>query len=222
MSNIRIYAASDTHTLHRKIQIPECDIFLHAGDITDRGEEKTIWDFMDWLREIPAKHKVFIAGNHDFCFQKNRAVVGSSLVDGIHYLEHNMVMIEGIKIFGTPWTPYFYDWAFNGTDKEEGDGYGPNLNRLFGQIPDDIDILLTHGPSAHILSTNERGEECGSNMLHDHLVRIKPKVHIHGHIHESYGHTEIDWGNNRVTNVYNVSSLHRDYITSRPATRIEL
>ena len=221
---MKIFAISDTHTLHRKVQIPECDILLHSGDITDRGELKTIYDFVEWLKEQPAKYKVFIAGNHDFCFQKQRGLISDIREEGIFYLEHQMLNIEGIKIFGTPWTPYYYDWAFNGTDSyHEGDMYGLNLNRLFSHIPEDIDILMSHGPSHDVLSKNERGEKCGSKMLTEHLKRIKPKVHIHGHIHESYGKAQIEWdGGERVTNVYNVSTLHRDYITARPATEIIL
>lgn len=202
--------------------VPECDVFVHAGDITDRGEDKTIRDFFDWLEEIKAKIKIVIGGNHDFWFTKQRDPSVYTGRPGIHYLEHQELIINGVKFFGSPWTPYFYDWAFNGTDEETGDSYGPNLNRLFGQIPDDTDVLISHGPSAGILSTNLKGEDCGSKMLFKHLIRVRPKVHIHGHIHESYGSKIIDWPGMDTTRVYNVSGLKRDYITPNPVTVIDL
>ena len=218
---MKICAISDTHTLHRKLTIPECDVLIHSGDITDRGETKTIWDFLEWLKDVPAKKKIFISGNHDFCFQKQREMI--SITDpSIIYLEHTSVEINGLTFFGTPWTPYFYDWAFNGTDSEDGDSYGPNLNRLFSHIPDYTDILISHGPPNGILDKNERGYLTGSKMLLRHLARIQPKVCIFGHIHESYGKDKIEWTSGKVTQCFNASSLKRDYITTNPVTVIEV
>ncbi len=214
---VKICATSDTHTLHRKILVPECDLFIHAGDITDKGELTTIWDFMSWLREIPAKHKVFIAGNHDKCFQKDRGLVGSNGIDGIYYLENQGVCLQGISIFGSPWTPYFYDWAFNGTDQEEGDtSYGPNLDRLYGQIPDGLDILICHGPMEGVLDFSGDLNRVGSKMLKKHVVRAKPNILICGHVHSGYGYER--YGE---TDCYNVSGLQRDYITPNPITIID-
>ncbi len=177
----KIVAISDTHALHEKMgQIPDGDILIHAGDLTNHGELSDVQSFNKWLGALPHKHKVVIAGNHDFCFEK-RASQARSLITNAHYLEDQALTIMGVKIYGSPWQPWFYDWAFNLRR-------GPALAAVWAKIPLDTDVLVTHGPPFGILDCTVGKEQVGCADL---LARIQDlpqiKCHIFGHIHEAYG-----------------------------------
>lgn len=219
---MKIVAISDTHGSHRQLVIPECDMLVHAGDITNMGELPMFNDFVRWFAEQPAKRKVFVAGNHDFCCQKMPHVIKGMIPSNVVYLENDWAILDNIAIYGSPWTPYFYDWAYNGTDREEGDDQGPNLNSIWSRCPTELDIMITHGPMHGHLSKNREGHECGSKMLLKHVKRVKPKIHICGHIHEGYGHKIVAWEDGSSTRCYNVSSLGRDYETINKPWEIEL
>jgi len=127
--------------------------------------------------------------NEDF-FAQNPVdfnLARSLLKDCIH-LEHSSVTIEGIKIFGTPYQPIFHYWAWNRTDQE--------LEKLYADIPDDSDIVLTHNPPYNILDKvcmPSGDPHVGCKHLRENLLkRVKPKVNIFGHIHETYGIDKID------------------------------
>jgi len=195
---------SDTHNQHGSIKVPDGDVLLHAGDFSDIGEYQDIKNFSDWLGTLPHKHKVVITGNHELTFdlehelQLNSSFFPTtpmnfnkarSLLQNCIYLEHSSVTIEGIKIFGTPFQPWFYDWAWNRTEQE--------LARYYADIPDDSDIVITHNPPYKILD-----KVCdpicpdpyaGCKHLRDNLLkRVKPKINVFGHIHEGYGIKQID------------------------------
>lgn len=229
---IRIVAISDTHCQHDRITIPPCDILIHAGDFTGRGSFKEVASFTNWLSEQDnAKHKVFIAGNHDHLAMKDPYLFQSLVPKNCNYLKDSHVIVEGLKIYGTPWTPFFYDWAFNGIEEKPNvgtyypggpGGYGPDqdhpmLSDIYKMIPEDTDILVCHGPpAANGISTNLEGYDCGSWALKDALRNI-PKLQygICGHIHEGKGiGNDGRW--------YNVSSLTRGYeLRGDPITIIE-
>tara|TARA_R110002094_G_scaffold1901_6_gene8007 strand:+ start:3588 stop:4286 length:699 start_codon:yes stop_codon:yes gene_type:complete len=232
---MKICAISDTHTHHNKVEVPECDILIHAGDATHRGGTKDTAKFVNWLAaQDQAKHKVFIAGNHDFMPQTDPGQFYNLLDElDINYLEDSYVELEGLNIYGTPWTPYFCDWAFNGLEERGIDGYmyqggpGPmnpsnkyqHLKDVYAKIPDDTDVLICHGPPAGIgISTTEEGTEVGSfELLHRALDLKNLKLGICGHIHEGRGHSYINeayW--------YNVSTCNRAYKAVNPVTIIEL
>lgn len=100
--------------------------------------------------------------------------------DSIHYLEDSSVCIEGINFYGSPVTPFFYDWAFN---CERGE----KIKQYWDKIPENTDVLITHGPPFGILDKTTTGEIVGCEELAKAVNRIQPKVHIFGHIHEEYG-----------------------------------
>lgn len=180
----KIISISDTHSKHREVEIPECDILIHAGDFTyfSKGGENEIFDFLLWFNEQPAKHKVFIAGNHEILWESKEEYFKNKIPEGIHYLNDSMVEIDGIKIWGSPITPTFYNWGFN---KNKGD----DILNHWNLIPENIDILVTHGPPKGILD-NSNGEQVGCNDLLDTLHNLPElKLHIFGHIHTSYGKT---------------------------------
>lgn len=185
---MRIVAISDTHNRHHQIAIPECDILIHAGDATGRGHEFEVRDFARWFNEQPATHKVFIPGNHEKIFEKrlpeSMAWFTEECPTG-HVLINQLLTIDGLKIYGSPVTPWFYDWAWN--------EYTDGLKRTWEAVPADIDIMVSHGPAHGILDEIEPGHgHLGCAVLRDELARIKPQAHIFGHIHGGHGQLDID------------------------------
>ena len=185
---MRITTISDTHTKHMELNgfLPGGDILIHAGDISNRGSNIDIEDFCEWFDSIDNYNtKVFIAGNHDFGFEK-RAEEISQIVNSykwIHYLEDNWVTIDGIKIWGSPWQPEFYDWAFNLPRQ------GVELQDKWNMIDDDTDILITHGPAWGYVDKVIGGtENLGCELLVQRIKEIKPKIHLCGHIHSGHGY----------------------------------
>ncbi len=175
---MRIVMIADTHGKHKEIGVPSGDMIIFAGDITSYGGRKNLKDFAKWANSLPHKYKIAIAGNHDFCFQ-NHPEESAEILSPITYLKDSGIEIEGISIWGTPWTPTFGNWAF--MKSEEG------LAEIFDKIPK-VDILVSHGPPFDIMDLSEIGNEnCGSKSLLKRVWEIKPKIHEFGHIHEGYG-----------------------------------
>ena len=174
---MKIVCVSDTHGYYPQ-NIPDGDIFIHAGDITKFGKENELYTLNRWLGALPHKHKIIIAGNHDICFERMRAV-SEKVVTAATYLQNSSIVIDGIKFYGSPYQPRFFEWAFN-LD-------GPALEACWAEIPDDTDVLITHGPPKHVLDKNLQGENCGCELLHWRVKQIKPNHHIFGHIHQSHG-----------------------------------
>ncbi|MEM9919561.1 MAG: metallophosphatase domain-containing protein [Bacteroidota bacterium] len=181
---MRCVAISDTHGQHSSLQLPPGDLLIHAGDVAKAGGVNEIKDFLYWFAEQPHTHKVFIAGNHDFYFERApESEITTLIPDTIHYLNDSSTLIEGIKIHGSPVQPWFLDWAFNRQR-------GADIDRHWQLIPEDTDILLTHGPPKNILDTTFRMQSVGCEMLAAKIEAIRPKYNIFGHIHEAYGQLE--------------------------------
>ncbi len=184
LNPIKVVCISDTHEKHKRLQLPEGDILIHAGDFTWTGKQQPTLDFLDWLEAQPFKRKILISGNHDFYFEYGKNM---DRLKGraIHYLMNSGIVIDGqIKIWGSPFTPEFMDWAFMGTPRER--------EALWVKIPENLDILVTHGPPFGILDKTVDGENAGCPHLLKAVQRRKPKIHLFGHIHEGYGLREID------------------------------
>jgi len=229
---VKIVALSDTHTQAHRYTIPECDIFIHAGDATYRGTIAEVGAFGNWLKTVPAKHKIVVPGNHDFLFQKHPYEARALLPTDCHLLIDSDVTIDGIKIYGTPWTPFFYDWAFNGLEArpvveyqyEGGPGNfvvpdrdHPHLKDIYAKIPNDSNIVICHGPPWGILDTNNGDTRCGSRTLRERVSEIKPKYCIFGHIHQHGGTSKVI----DETTYFNVAGLDEDYDTLQPLTVFE-
>ncbi len=177
---MKIVCISDTHTKHKEVILPKGDLLIHAGDISWVGSEPQLIDFFKWFDRQAFKHKIFIAGNHDLMFEQNPKQAQSLIPKNIIYLEESCVTIEGLKIYGTPITPYFFNWAFNRYP-------GQDIEQHTRKIPNDADILISHGPPYGILDANAKGEHCGCPSLLSKIQEVKPKLLICGHIHEGYG-----------------------------------
>ncbi|HFA51599.1 MAG TPA: metallophosphoesterase [Bacteroidetes bacterium] len=183
---MKIVAISDTHSKHLQLHLPIGDLLIHAGDVSGRGTEAEVLSFLDWFASLDFKYKIFIAGNHDYFFERmTDAYVRNLIPDNIIYLNDEGTEIEGIKIWGSPVQPWFYDWAFNRRR-------GREIDKHWKLIPDDTDILITHGPAHGILDRTRNGSLAGCEDLLRRIKKVKPKYHIAGHIHEAYGMVEKD------------------------------
>lgn len=197
---MKIVTISDTHGLHRNLVLGSGDMIIHAGDVSSRGKEAEILAFLNWYKELPFTYKIFIAGNHDFFFEKeSKEAIAERIPSNIIYLNDSGINIEGINIWGSPITPWFFNWAFNRRR-------GAEIRAHWDLIPSNTDILVTHGPAYDILDRTTRNESVGCQDLHNKIGEIKPKVHICGHIHEGYGKEEKGG-----TTFYNASVLDEDY-----------
>ncbi len=181
---MRVVCLSDTHERGRHVVVPDGDVLVHAGDLTSRGALDSIEREADWLRRLPHAHKVVIAGNHDFAFQQAPAEARARM-HGLTYLEDEGANLGGLRFWGSPWQPWFHDWAFN-LDR------GPAIRAKWDQIPAGLDVLVTHGPPLGHGDRVVGGDAVGCADLLDAVRRAGPRVHVFGHIHEGYGVTEAD------------------------------
>lgn len=177
MNPIDILHLSDTHGQHKNLKsLPEADVIVHSGDFTFAGSEEEAYDFMNWFCNLPYKHKVFIAGNHDMC------MYGADHIDGlsrnVHYLYNNSVVIDGIKFYGIP---MFMEDCMDG-----------NLDVFINNIPDDTDVLITHMPpkgTCDLANYGKGPEHRGNATLAELLKKLHPTCHLFGHEHDAYGKT---------------------------------
>lgn len=218
---MRIVCISDTHDmapLTEKV-VPWGDVLIHAGDLTIQGKFLEIQRVGLELAALPHKHKLVIAGNHDWLFQKDNGLARLALGDGtngIKYLQDETALIpvevkkenslgtqytrEVLEFWGSPWTPRFYDWAFQLEDRRPETerpfllgGSGPRTSQEhWKNIPGPVDVLVTHGPPKGILDLVHHGLHVGDAHLLAAVDRIRPKIHVFGHIHTSPGVVEQD------------------------------
>lgn len=183
---MRIVCISDSHGLIPTNNIPEGDVLIHAGDCTNQGYIEEIKNFLDWFDSIKGfKNKIFIAGNHDWGFQEKPEECKLLLENypNITYLQDSEVIIDDLKFYGSPWQPEFFSWAFNLKR-------GKEIEAKWKLIPDDVNVLITHGPPYGIgdFVPYGGGENVGCEDLLDRVHNLeKLKLHVFGHIHYSYG-----------------------------------
>ena len=179
---VTVAAMSDLHGYLPTV--PPCDLLLIGGDLSPFGAvaAQAAWldgMFREWLDRVPAREVVAVAGNHDWIFER-----APHLVPALRwrYLQDGGVELFGLKIYGTPWQPRFFDWAFNLDE--------PELEIKFNRIPEGTDIVVTHGPPFGIGDLAPRpsgGEHVGSPSLRNRLLAVRPRLSVFGHIHEGRG-----------------------------------
>lgn len=197
---MQITTISDTHGLHHQLQLPGGDLLIHAGDVCNRGSQEEAANFIDWFEKQPYTYKIFIAGNHDFFFENfTQQEIQDILPKNIFYLNDTGIEIDGINIWGSPITPEFHNWAFNRKRGEE-------INNHWQLIPNNTDILITHGPVFGILDKTFHNLNVGCEELLKAVKNIQPKYHVFGHIHEAFGSL-----NEKETTYINTSSLDLFY-----------
>jgi len=178
---VRLVALSDTHLAHGQVVVPDGDLLVHAGDATRRGKLEELAPFLDWMAAQPHRHKVFVAGNHDRCCERDaEAVRGLAGARGLHYLCDEALEVDGLRLFGSPVTPWFRAMAFN-------QPRGPVIAETWAKIPEGLDVLVTHGPPHGVGDRMVLGARVGCADLRARLRLARPKVHVFGHIHEAYG-----------------------------------
>ncbi|MBX3460956.1 MAG: metallophosphatase domain-containing protein [Planctomycetes bacterium] len=210
---MRLVCISDTHGRHGDLDLPDGDVLVHSGDFCAHDDVDEVRDFSEWLYAQPFEHRVVIAGNHDLLFENAPELAEGILrkaCPGVHYLFDSGVEIDGIKFWGSPWQPRFFDWAFN---LERGQA----LRRVWAKVPAGIDVLITHGPPQGVLDETHDGRLVGCEELKAALGRIKPRVHIFGHIHEGYGETK-EGG----VHFVNAASLDAGYRKLNPPIVVQL
>ena len=232
---MKIVAISDTHNRHKHLTskgmgniLPESDLLIHAGDLTGQGLKGEVESILKWFEEVAPRYTngvVFIAGNHDRSFDPKFNLESetekplwlqealSSLPSSVQYLENESIIIDGLKIWGSPITPWFHGdrWAFN---KRRGF----DIAEVWDQIPVDTDVIVTHGPSAGKLDfTTYDKLYAGCENLRYKIKALKPKLHIFGHIHEGYG---MDYDDD--TTYYNASICTLGYEPDNKPFIIEL
>jgi Icc-related predicted phosphoesterase len=184
---MKIWHISDTHTYHDLLKVPRAiDMVIHSGDCSNPRDpynnEPEVREFIDWYKELSPKYKIYVAGNHDSSIEKKLVTKKDFEDNGIIYLENDYVTIEGIKIFGSPYTPNFGNWSFM-RDRNK-------LDRFWcSAIHDDTDIVVTHGPPKGILDKSENRDRqlecCGDKSLLNKLLQVQPAYHLFGHIHNA-------------------------------------
>lgn len=183
--SVRMLHISDTHSMHDEIEhtfpLPDADVLIHTGDFTNHATSAEFSKFNDWCGKMKArfKHILVIVGNHDTWRRVDfkRALTNATVLH--HEMAQNVLQEFGLKIFGSPWVP----------SKKGGQPGG--RGHMFDKIPNDVDVLLTHGPPRDIFDlggSSHRPESWGSAYeLNDAIMRAKPRVHLFGHVHEQRG-----------------------------------
>jgi len=205
---------SDLHGYYPKLE--GGDLLIVAGDMNRREEWNAYLDLQRWLNEQDYKEIIFIAGNHDTLIQDSD-VIDDLLYEHI-YLKDSCTEFQGLKIWGTPWTSRFeginpHCCAFTGEDDSE-------ISPKFDLIPTDVDILITHSPPFTVRDETVDGRQVGSPSLTAHILsRLRPKLHVFGHIHEAYGIDTYQW---TPTKFVNASHVNERYEPVNKPVRIEL
>ena len=203
---MKIISISDTHNRHNDVELPDGDILIHAGDVSARGTETEIDDFLEWFSSQPHKHKIFIAGNHDFYFERESdSLIADKIQKNIIYLNDSGCQIEGFNIWGSPIQLEFYNWAFN---RERG----IDIKKHWDLIPNNTDILITHGPTYKILDETIRGKHVGCEELKNKVLEINAKIHVFGHIHEGFG----CYKDSNISFINASLLYHKYYLTNKP------
>lgn len=229
---MRIVGLSDLHGKWNKIDdVPECDVLISAGDFSFKGEKHMVRDFHKWLNKQPAKHIISVNGNHEtykdvvsprrpfyneLTFQDAK-LIAEEECPRVHFIgDHGTVVIDGVKFHGSAITPEFYDWAWNVPR-------GQPIADEWAKIPDDTNVLITHGPVYGILDAVYYAdgmtirERVGCQDLYKRILQLKEcNLHLCGHIHGSHGYKYFN-----DTHFYNLAICDEQYMPTNPITIID-
>jgi Icc-related predicted phosphoesterase len=197
--SITVVCVSDTH--NKQPLLPDGDLLLHAGDLTEYGTFHELQSQLDWLKSQPHKHKVVIAGNHDYILDPSfhhpdlhvERLSRADLSWGdIIYLNNSSVKLtfssgRSLNIYGSPWTKRKGTRAFQ---------YEETKDIWSNTVPLDTDILISHGPPKGYLDfrPGTGGPRQGDEFLRREIWRVKPNLAVFGHIHGGYGKQILRYG----------------------------
>ncbi len=208
---MKLVILSDTHC--QRCDVPDGDVLIHCGDHTYHGKYNESILALQWLNSLPHKYKLFIAGNHELMWEaKSGGIIREleQLFPNIVYLENEGLEIEGIKFWGSPVQPYFFNWAFQ---KQRGE----ELQKHWATIPEDTDVLITHGPPYGFGDTNQRDERFGDQDLLERVLAIKPSIHCYGHAHDGYGERFYEG-----THFINAAILNEGYMVANKPVVVDI
>eukprot|EP00585_Thalassiosira_rotula_P010434 CAMPEP_0196155020 /NCGR_PEP_ID=MMETSP0910-20130528/39942_1 /TAXON_ID=49265 /ORGANISM="Thalassiosira rotula, Strain GSO102" /LENGTH=454 /DNA_ID=CAMNT_0041419161 /DNA_START=95 /DNA_END=1456 /DNA_ORIENTATION=- len=228
----RIVCISDTHGYHRSIPIPPCDILIHGGDFSNYGEPDMIADVSDHFSELRQNGTVkdgiiCIAGNHELTFELERydkvwrrfkrpkqdekydAESARKALTNCTYLEDESLTLQGIQFYGSPWQPEFYGWAYNAPRSD--------ILSKWERIPSDTDVLITHGPPLGRGDVTKGNRVGCVSLMKEVQSRVKPRLHVFGHIHEGRGVTH-----DGTTMYVNASNVSHNYTRQHPGIVVDL
>lgn len=173
---------ADTHLFHEGLVVPDGDILVHAGDLLQHGSLDELVRAVDFFRALPHPIKIIVAGNHEVCLERSPAEA-RALLDGFVYLQDSQTIVHDLVFYGSPWQPKFRIWAF-------GAARGAELASKWAQIPDQVDVLITHGPPHGFgdrIRWKDHDRRVGCADLLARVREVKPQLHIFGHIHQDRG-----------------------------------
>lgn len=209
---MKIVALSDTHGCYENLSVPDGDVLVHTGDACFNGTNRYQFEnFMKWMSNQNFRHKIYVPGNHDGVIEHDIDTARKQFKKyGISLLVDEKIEIDGKTFYGSPWTPTFLDWYFM---KDRGE----DIEKVWNLVPDNIDVLLTHGPPYGVLDRVLEGSHQGCEQLLNKVNEVKPKLHIFGHIHEGRGFVEKNG-----IHFYNVSVIDRYLDKIYPVVEIEI
>lgn len=187
---MKIVAMADVHNTF-KFSIPDGDVLVVCGDLTYTGALSELRTTAEYLAKLPHPNKIVVAGNHDFCLEGRQfrhpfvkpalRIEAEDILfeNGLKYLYGTSIVIDGLKFFGGPWTPVYHDWAFNLNPQER--------EAVWATTPDDVDVLLSHGPPYGYGDLTTHGQRVGCEALLNAIDAKRPRVVCFGHIHEDVG-----------------------------------
>ncbi len=218
---MRVVCISDTHNCNlEKLKLPEGDILLHSGDFSMNGTIPEVSQFNEQCGKIKNRytHGIYTcAGNHDFLAETDEALC-RSLMPNCNLLIDKSIEIDGVKFYFSPWTPWFFSWAFNFEEQNI-----EQAQRCWANIPDDTNVLITHGPPRKILDRTpdhyaHMGRNVGCGQLFSRTVKLRNLLlHSFGHIHCSYGHEKFE-----NTLYVNASICTEQYRPTNPAYVVDI
>ena len=215
----RIVAISDTHTRLKEMNVPDGDILIHAGDACEFGTMAEVEQFGRDMRALPHKHKLFIPGNHDKPFWTEASEALALLGDSITYFPFKLIEVMGLKIYGMPLVAGMGQAAYNAFTVPPR---SLEMSQACAAIPDDLDVLVTHGPPFGVRDCPAAGINVGCTNLRHRVEYARPKVHIFGHVHSNYGEEfGEEEGGSRIHFV-NACSSDRHYEPKNPPIIIEV
>lgn len=210
---VRVVCISDTHN-HIVEDVPEGDILVHAGDMTNGGSVEEIQAQIDWLSSLPHREVIVISGNHDtYLDPRTRPSLSAAQREDsldwgrVHYLQHKLLTLNisprtptsdsstpllrdgnqrRLKIYGAPQIPACGPMSVHAFQYQRGSDAWSET------VPEDVDILITHTPPKYHMDLS-MPKGLGCEHLLKEIQRVKPVLHVFGHVHWGAGREVVHW-----------------------------
>ena len=207
---MKLVVISDTHGFHSKVEVPEGDVLIHCGDFCNVGTREETYRFANWMSKQPHETKIAVPGNHDvWCMKRLDNAKNLFSGEGIRLLvEEGMELANGKTIWGVPWTPDFHPevWGFNYCQS------GRTGQEIWDAVPNDADILISHGPPKGIRDHIEPWGHIGCPILAEKVKRnLTSELLMFGHCHSGYGTHEYDSGGAKPKQIINAAICTEKY-----------